>query len=736
MKNKSDRALLAGLFFGGTVYAVYAISTRTWINLAELVAVGIEIALMVASLISGPPTKKELTGLMIASIAYMGIAFLFGLLTEVIIMAAFGIIIYAAAMTEPKFPLTKRAIGAGLVVGVIMTFLGIFIALKLGVVYFVGAEMLGALILSARGRYTPQENTIVVAIANGSSMIAIGVLIVFPAIAIFEPAHAATIITYPFIAFVTGLSAICGLLILAPIRERFDTEPWPQVKPQAECIIALGADTSAKREVVAGMSCAGLWVGAARVAEGFNPALSLSSFPHALNQIIPAVNAIPDWIGVSNSPLIASMGFFMGWKRVLVLALGSLISFLIWVILEGAQMVSFGSHLQRPEILYLALGVFASVMASDILTKDERLEPDEFEELVNKFQEKKEEGVIVIDRPHKSTELFDLMGFRESLLNFSEMKTEILEMIHDPRGYLHKTRGRVPTWVAMVSLLIFMAASLLTFSIFTPFGGLEIPWLLIVFGSPIVLFSAYFTAKAISETGMLAGYISDIIAIPAIIIFKVGFAAVTTFMSMLGALQDSAIALLVHLRLGRLTGVRGRDIAKAVFIGATLGTFGGSLITYSIYLGYGFGGTEFPAPAAQLFGFLVISLKGLGEFKLPGFDLWPGANPVLVFIYLISFGVVGYLAGRELHKRRLSAISLAVGVLIPPAASIAMLFGGFLDYRSKKKGKVSESETEVMFYDPSRDRTTRLLSGLVAGEAIAWILSPVIITVAMLLLML
>lgn len=726
----SERGLMAGLFIGGCLYAFYVIIMGRWTDPFVIIALYIELILVVASITARPPNKKILGLLVIFTIIYIAVAFIVGYLSEVVVMASGGVLLYGAMKVEPKFPVTKRAVLTGLIVGVVMTFLGIYIALKLGVIYFVGAEMLGALILGVHGRYTPEENTIVVAIANGSSMIAIGVLIVFPAIAIFEPTEVArAIITYPFIVFITGLSAVCGMLILTPLRERFENEPWPQVKPQAECILALGADESAKREVIVGMTAAGLWVGAARIAEGFNQNLSLSSFPNALSTVVPAAAAFPDWVGVSNSPLIASMGFFMGWKRVLVLFTGSVASLLIWVFLEGAAPMPFATHLQRPEILYLALGVFASVIAGDLISKErEELTPEDFEEMFSDSTREISDDVILIEKPHKASDIVRFSGIREDLFDFGNMREEILEMVRNPREYLVSRRGRLPTWVAFVSLGIFIISGLLVFWIFRPFGGLTIDWLLIVLGSPLALVSAYFTARAISETGMLAGYISDIIAIPAIAVFRVGFSAVTTFMSMLGALQDSAIALLVHLKLGRLTGVRGRDIAKAVFIGAILGTFGGSLITIMIYENYGFGGTDFPSPSAQLFGFLVISLQGLVGLQLPGTDLWPGVSPILVFIYLISYGVVGYFAGRELSKRKLSSISLAVGVLIPPSASIAMLFGGFIDYRLKKRQDIDEDDaSQDTFYDPLRDRTTRLLSGIVAGEAVAWILSPIVI---------
>ncbi|MHA1813885.1 MAG: OPT/YSL family transporter, partial [Candidatus Thorarchaeota archaeon] len=215
---------------------------------------------------------------------------------------------------------------------------------------------------------------------------------------------------------------------------------------------------------------------------------------------------------------------------------------------------------------------------------------------------------------------------------------------------------------------------------------------------------------------------------PAILFFRATFQAVTTFMSMLGALQDAAVALLVHLKLGRLTGVRGRDIFKAVFLGAMLGTFVGSLMTYMIYRTYHFGTTEFPAPAAQLFGFLVISLQGLGNLVLPGMDqeLFPGVSPIIQFLYLLAFGIAGYLLGRELHRRGLSPMSLAVGLLIPPATSAAMLLGGLIDYRLKKEeGYENPVPERIDTVEMKRNRTSRILSGIVAGEAIVtviWVL--------------
>ncbi|MFW9909126.1 MAG: OPT/YSL family transporter [Candidatus Thorarchaeota archaeon] len=711
---ESTRALLAGLFGAGLFYALLVVAEGR-MDYGIFVAVLLEAILLIGSITQKPLDKKGLGLICVAAVLYIAFSVLLTSFSEIVVMATGGLAIYAALMSEPKFPLTKRAIGTGIVVGVIMTFLGIYLALKLGVVYFVGAELLGFLLLSMNGKYTPQENVVVVSIANSASMVSIGVLITFPAIAIFAPAEiSASLITYQFIAFVTGISAVFGLLLMAPFRDRFEHESWPQVKPQAETIKSLGADKASKVTVLTGLSVSAAWVGTTKVAEVMNEGLTLSSFPHAIAPMVP------DWIGVSNSPLIGAIGFFVGWKRVLIMLAGSLASLFIWIVLEGAAPILYGDHLTRPEILYLAIGIFVTVIVGDVFSSKKGENPAKATstEAEEKTERTSSQDAIIAR----------LMRVKQELFTIEVVKEEIREMIADPREYLAARKGQVPPWVAVVSMLLFMITGIIVFSIIRPFANLDISWILFVFGAPVALLSAYFTARAISETGMLAGYISDMVAIPAILLFRTTFQAITTFMSMLGALQDAAIALLVHLKLGSLTGVRGRDVMKSVFVGALLGTFVGSLITYMLYITYGFGGSEFPAPAAQLFGFLVVSLTGLSNFQLPGLDRFTGVHPILAFLYLVLFAVVGFLAGRELTKRGLSPMSLAVGLLIPPATTIAMLFGGYIDYRLKKQHSLQSGEdpTET----PKYRKVMKLLSGIIAGEAIItviWVLYSAIL---------
>jgi hypothetical protein len=679
---------MAGLFLAGLIYGLFALSTGRYDDPFVWLAIYIEAVLIVASLTQKPPTKKILVFLILVMIIYTLAAAMLGFLSEVAIMAIAGIALYAGVMTEPKFPLTKRAIATGLVVGLIYTFLGIYLALKVGVVYIIGAEMLGAIALSAWGKYTKEENTIVVAISNSSAMISVSVLFNVPAIAIFAPEIAPDLLTYPFIVVLTGISVIFGLLLLVPLRERFEDEPWPQVRPQAETIISMGLDQTAKRTVLIGVVSSAAWVGATKIAEGSDPG-SLMAVPNAFKSIIPAAGAIPEWIGISNSPLIASIGFFVGWKRALVIFAGSIVSMLIWIFIEGALPITYEQHLKRAEILYLAIGVFVSIMASDVIaSRKKEMKPEEFEEIVNApstgSEEEESEGII-IETPHKAPEMPRLKRAKGFLFSIEAMREEMHAIVSNPRAYLRDRRGELPVWVIFISLTLYAIVGILIFGLVPIFPHLHIHWSLFVIGTPLVIVSAYFTARAICETGMLAGYISDMVAIPAVLLLRATFQSVTVFMSMLETLQVAAITLLIHLKLGRFTGVRGRDIAKAVSIGMVLSTFIGSLMIYAIYTTYGFGGSEFPSPAAQLFGFIVLSLQGIGNLEIPGVNQFPGMPQELAFLYLIAFFVAGLIAGRELSKRDMSPMSFVVGVLIPPATAVAMLFGAYIDYRVKKQ---------------------------------------------------
>ncbi len=578
-------------------------------------------------------------------------------------------------MTEQS-PINVKTITVGIFVAILYTFLGIYMSLKTGLMFMAGVELVGYIILSAIGKYNPRENTIVVSIASGSALLTVGVLVAFPALYIFDSSPGKTvaleILTIPLIMSVILIPGILGILMLLPLRKQFENDPWPTIAPQAKMINTLGSDKKAKGHVLIGLSASGSYNVGLKASEQYLHH-RIESIPNA---VLPTV---PDWIGFSTSPMMGAIGFFAGWKRTFIMVLGAVYSMIIWLIVEGMPLVPFNAHLERPEILYSALGVLIAVMLKDVkLPKKKQKTKEEIQE---------EEKVKVVE------------AYTKELIML-----EIREILTDPRGYLRRRQGRLPNWIPFVSLTLYTIISMILYSFIKPFPGLEIPWLLILFGSPLALVSAHFTAKSMSETGIIAGYISDAVSIPAILFFHVSFQGIVIFMTTLGGLQDAAIALLGQLKLGSLTRVRGRDIFKATLIGIITGSIVGTVLINMILKEYGFGTTDFPSPAAQLLGFMIMSLQELRDLKLPGME----SHPIW---YLLLFGIIAGLIARELDKRGWSAMSLAVGLLVPPAYAMIMLIGGIIDYKSQVKDNSEESIKR-------REKVERIMSGIVAGEGI------------------
>ena len=82
-----------------------------------------------------------------------------------------------------------------------------------------------------------------------------------------------------------------------------------------------------------------------------------------------------------------------------------------------------------------------------------------------------------------------------------------------------------------------------------------------------------------------------------------------------------------------------------------------------------------------------------------------------------------------MNKRGLSPISLVVGVLIPPATTVTILIGGYISYRSKQVQQpiplTEHLPQQVEVYEAGYTKTSRILSGVVAGEAVVtviWVL--------------
>ena len=71
-------------------------------------------------------------------------------------------------------------------------------------------------------------------------------------------------------------------------------------------------------------------------------------------------------------------------------------------------------------------------------------------------------------------------------------------------------------------------------------------------------------------------------------------------------------------------------------------------------------------------------------------------------------------------------VALVVGVLVPPATSLTILIGGYISYRTKQIRTptpiTDHLPQQVEVIDAGYTRTSRLLSGIVAGEAVVTVI--------------
>lgn len=544
----------------------------------------------------------------------------------------------------------------GFILAFVYTFLQIYIELKVGFVVVTGMEVLGFMLLSALKRKDSKSTVLVIVITTASVLVNVGVLVAFPAITMFShyPGIPETEIT-PFLIFsMIAITGFCGLFLLEPAKEQFMDAPWPQIAAQAQNISALSKeDAQAKKDMIIGLGGAGIYTGAM---------LSISNITSSDLRNIPygvGVTTVPPYIGISNSPMLVGIGFFAGYKRTLLIFLGSLFSMCIWFLFENDPHILFGEHITRPEIFYTAIGIVGSSIIMDALESY-----------------KKAKGVTITE--------------------IEEEEKEIIEVLEKPNIKLFLKQWQI----TFFALAIFYVFSVFLFSVNNFFPNIYIDPILILIGLPLAVVSAFFVAKAASETGLVIGFITDALAVPAILFFSIDFPSVIIFMTIMSAIQSAAVTLLGRYVLGRNLGVDDNTVRVAAIIGTIFGVFIGTWIIYTFSRPpFGFGTHEFPAPTAQLMGFTVLGLMELTSLSLPF------ANNYGI-PYLLLFLAIGIVVSIIIQKRKISPINLAVGLLIPPAYSIPLLIGGLL---AKKASKATE--TKVFRYK-------QILSGIIAGEGI------------------
>ena len=701
-----------------------------------------------------------------------------------------------------RSPFTKRAIIYGLIVGTIYVFLAIYISLKTGVTFIAGTMLIGYIFLTLRGKYDPQENVVVTSVAEGSILVGFSVIASLPAIVIYSEMISIrkldpifylqninrwtefifsgqmwynSLIT-PELLITLGLFAgITGLFLLFPFKAQLLKLPWPAMVPVYRTIEGLGAMEEAKNVLLKGMGIAAAYIGvftALGVAFRQDPFQFptipvLPSWLNAINTIktwwlstlVPwkqtfyanltaflTAGPLPNFLGIANSPLIGAIGYFVGWKRALVIFAGAIWSIIVWLIWEeGSRLATYGTHFMLPMIYYTAMGVLIAYITWEFIKMGLKYREDQ-----KKMQELQEQIIKAAAEGKIDTE--------QAAPYIALQKMSTLDRIKHSIGYgianfRETIRGR-RFYIMIISVAIFAVGSLLIFNTWNDISTnywnikvLEIPWYLTLVTAPLLAFSGWWFATAIGEAGFVVNYLTDTIVVPAIVFLSVNLPSIIIFTTILGTWQQSAARYIGRVKVGREIKVKDKIIRNSMLIGIVFGAFTSAFIIMWLYGWGGFGTTEFPAPAAAITGLFFMSMVelrtawfggGAGaaipadptamslQYFIDAFKPWYNQSWFLgegvgaISIGGIIFFIAGFAIGIVLAKYDWSPISLAVGIIIPPYIGTTMLFGGLLNYYVyRKKADKAKYTKEEMKYQNA-------LAGAATGDGVCrilWILS-------------
>lgn len=248
--------------------------------------------------------------------------------------------------------LTKRAVIFGILLGIIYTFLGIYLSYKVGLVALGGIFLLGYVLLQLTGSYNYKENVILTIIASSCLLPAFEISDNIAAMIIYKQySNYQIAISFPLLLFLGLIGSLLGIFLLMPFKDQLLSLKWPMVEPSAKMMKALGGGKEEKRRAFSSMFV--------------SAAITLTTILGKLRTLTSPF--LPSFIGFEVSPMMAGLGFFISLSGVLSLLIGALYSIGVWFFLEGANStLNLSEHIMHPWIFSLAIGIMVTTALMNI----------------------------------------------------------------------------------------------------------------------------------------------------------------------------------------------------------------------------------------------------------------------------------------------------------------------------------------------------------------------------------
>ncbi|MHA1617362.1 MAG: OPT/YSL family transporter [Candidatus Njordarchaeales archaeon] len=456
-----------------------------------------------------------------------------------------------------SYPLTRRAIVAGVMLGVVFTFIAIYLYLKVGIVALAGIFIIGYLILSLTGGYDARENAMILTIAGACNLAAMGFIDPIVALLVYKDYISFSIpITFRLIISLLVPGVFLGVFLLYPLHREFVQLRWPLVTPMAYMVKVLEKTGSEElRYALKGM--------------GFSILASSSLMATGLYQIDLSGRGDKEnrlsFTGVTISPLYAGLGFFISYLGYLFLMGGVVYSMLVWFFVEGGDpAISVQQHFFNPFIYSVAVPMMITTAILSLISYSKGIKS----------------SISSIDKESRRIKIM------------SALSLVLLPC------------------VAFVSL--WLTGEL-------PFSKLLEVVEIILVALPIVFISAIFAVRAAGETGFSTSITLDATLIIVLFIFAPSFESILLAFAIVGVFESIAISFIRRVKFCSIIGVDARKTLEAVLIGGLTGIITGPSLFLAIhYYQGGVGSSNWPAPMAKLLGgYILLFYIGIKERKLP-----------------------------------------------------------------------------------------------------------------------
>ncbi len=456
-----------------------------------------------------------------------------------------------------RYPLTGRAIVSGIFLGVIFSFIGIYLILKIGILALGGVFLLGYLILSITGGYDAKENAIILTIVGATTLASMGFIDPIAAEIIYSQYATTEIhLTIPSLLSITLPGALLGIFVLYPFYKEFIQLRWPMVTPMAYMVKVLEKTGSEElKQAIRGLVFSSITSASLMLTNTYQ-----IDFVKGRNRY-----ARLSFTGITISPLYASIGFFISWLGYLFLIIGVLYSMFIWIFVEKANpYIGLQEHFFNPYIYSVAIPMMITTAILTLITYGKKIK-----ESIKNIQEESGRAIIL----------------------------SIISLILLPG-------------VVGLSFLINNAI---------PVGKLIEILEIIIIALPIIFISAIFAVRAAGETGFSTSITLDATLIITLFLISPSFESLLISFAIISVFESMAISFIRRVKFCSIIGVDVRDVIKAVIIGGLVGAIFGPTIFYIFHTFQGGIGSDFwPAPTAKLLGgYVLFFYIGIKERRLP-----------------------------------------------------------------------------------------------------------------------